>query len=121
MCIFLQKWTNTWLVCPVWLPGPGSQRTAGRGGSSSNSSAVTASAAVHVEPCTHVTSIACVCVGVRGCAAAGTLSQVLLYHRSACDAVDEDSLLELADWAVRKLAYLNTDAHQHAAAKGEEA
>jgi len=44
---------------------------------------------------------------------------VVLYHRHACEAVDEDSLLELADWAMRKLAYLNTDAHKHAAAKGE--
>ena len=44
-------------------------------------------------------------------------TQVVLYHRHACEAVDEDSLLELADWAMRKLAYLNSDAH--AAAKGE--
>jgi hypothetical protein len=43
----------------------------------------------------------------------------VLYHRHACEAVDEDSLLELADWAVRKLAYLNSDAHRAAAVKGE--
>lgn len=46
--------------------------------------------------------------------------QVVLYHRHACEAVDEDSLLELADWAVRKLTYLNSGAHRAAAAKGED-
>jgi hypothetical protein len=45
--------------------------------------------------------------------------QVVLYHRHACEAVDEDSLLELADWCVRKLAYLNSGAHKAAAAKGK--
>lgn len=44
---------------------------------------------------------------------------MVLYHRHACEAVNEDSLLELADWGVRKLAYLNTDAHKAAAAKGD--
>ena len=47
--------------------------------------------------------------------------QVALYHRAACEAASEDMLLELADWAYRKLAYLNSDGHAHAAAtaKGE--
>lgn len=44
---------------------------------------------------------------------------MVLFHRHTCEAVDDDSLLELADWAVRKLAYLNSGAHKHAAAKGE--
>jgi hypothetical protein len=48
-------------------------------------------------------------------------AQVVLYHRHACEAVDEDSLLELADWAMRKLTYLNSGAHRAAAAKGEGA
>lgn len=39
-----------------------------------------------------------------------------LYHRSACEAASEDMLLELADWAYRKLAYLNSEGHAHAAA-----
>lgn len=43
----------------------------------------------------------------------------MLYHKHACEAVDEDSLLELADWCVRKLAYLNSGAHKAAAAKGK--
>ena len=43
-------------------------------------------------------------------------AKVSLYHRSAAEAVGEDMLLELVDWAYRKLAYLNSDAHKHAAA-----
>jgi hypothetical protein len=48
-------------------------------------------------------------------------AQVTLYHRGACEAASEDMLLELADWGYRKLAYLNSAAHTHAArtAKGE--
>jgi hypothetical protein len=47
------------------------------------------------------------------------LLQVLLFHRHACEALDEDALLELADWAVRKLAHLNSGAaHAYANAPG---
>lgn len=42
--------------------------------------------------------------------------QVALFHRAAAESVGEDMLLELADWAYRKLAYLNTDGHAYAAA-----
>lgn len=42
-----------------------------------------------------------------------------LFHQSACEAVDEDALLELIDWCHRKLQYLNSGAaHEHAQAKG---
>lgn len=48
-------------------------------------------------------------------------AQVVLYHRHACEALDEDALLELADWALRKLAYLNSAGHRDAAPKGARA
>lgn len=44
-----------------------------------------------------------------------SIRQVALYHRSACEAASEDMLLELADWAYRKLAYLNSEGHKYAA------
>ena len=40
-----------------------------------------------------------------------------LYHQEACEAVDEDSLLELCDWGYRKLLSLN--AKHHTQARGE--
>lgn len=67
--------------------------------------------AAHVNK-PHASCVACTHVAVH--------VQVVLYHRHACEAVDEDSLLELADWAVRKLTYLNSGAHRAAAAKGED-
>lgn len=69
------------------------------------------------RPCDCQTRVLrCSCLSYAG---PRSLLQVVLYHRHACEAVNEDSLLELADWGVRKLAYLNTDAHKAAAAKGE--
>ncbi|KIZ06797.1 hypothetical protein MNEG_1153 [Monoraphidium neglectum] len=47
--------------------------------------------------------------------ALANLLEVALFHRCACEAASEDMLLELADWAYRKLTYLNTDAHKHSA------
>ena len=44
--------------------------------------------------------------------------QVTLYHQEACEAVDEDSLLELCDWCYRKLVYLNIKEHKQSNAKG---
>ncbi|GAB4819300.1 hypothetical protein N2152v2_006346 [Parachlorella kessleri] len=46
--------------------------------------------------------------------ALANLLEVLLYHRDACESLSEDALLELCDWCCRKLAYLASDAHQHA-------
>lgn len=43
--------------------------------------------------------------------------QITLYHQEACEAVDEDSLLELVDWGYRKLLSLN--AKHHKQARGE--
>lgn len=43
--------------------------------------------------------------------------QVTLYHQEACEAVDEDSLLELCDWGYHKLLSIN-DKH-HKQARGE--
>ncbi|KAF6262535.1 hypothetical protein COO60DRAFT_1675619 [Scenedesmus sp. NREL 46B-D3] len=43
-------------------------------------------------------------------AAIANLLEVLLFHRHACEALDEDVLLELADWSMRKLAHLNSGA-----------
>lgn len=34
----------------------------------------------------------------------------MLFHRHAWEALSEDALLELADWSVRKLTYLNSPA-----------
>lgn len=49
------------------------------------------------------------------------LLQVVLYHRHACEALSDDALLELADWAVRKLSYLNSGAAaKHANMPGEK-
>lgn len=45
------------------------------------------------------------------------LVQITLYHQEACEAVDEDSLLELVDWGYRKLLSLN--AKHHKQARGE--
>eukprot|EP00879_Flechtneria_rotunda_P023002 GHRR01024313.1.p1 GENE.GHRR01024313.1~~GHRR01024313.1.p1 ORF type:complete len:665 (+),score=279.07 GHRR01024313.1:673-2667(+) len=47
-------------------------------------------------------------------AAVANLLEVVLYHGHACEAISDDELLELADWCMRKLAYLNTEAHNHA-------
>ncbi|WIA29347.1 hypothetical protein OEZ86_011852 [Tetradesmus obliquus] len=52
-------------------------------------------------------------------AAVANLLEVLLFHRHACEALDEDALLELADWAVRKLTHLNSGA-AHAYANAPE-
>ncbi|GBF95610.1 hypothetical protein Rsub_08592 [Raphidocelis subcapitata] len=52
--------------------------------------------------------------------ALANLLEVALFHRRACEAASEDALLELVDWACRKLAHLNSDAHQHAAASMRE-
>ena len=41
-----------------------------------------------------------------------------LYHQEACEAVDEDSLLELCDWCYRKMLYLNSKEHKQSSAKG---
>ena len=43
--------------------------------------------------------------------------QLTLYHQEACEALDEDSLLELCDWGYRKLLSLN--AKHHKQARGE--
>jgi hypothetical protein len=45
-----------------------------------------------------------------------TTRQVALFHQRACEAASEDALLELVDWACRKLAHLNSCAHQYVAA-----
>jgi zinc finger MYND domain-containing protein 10 len=56
-------------------------------------------------------------------AAVGTnvqyIMQVMLFHATACEAIDEDHLLELCDWCYRKLHYLNTTAYKDAEAKGK--
>ncbi|DBA71627.1 hypothetical protein WJX79_009519 [Trebouxia sp. C0005] len=41
-------------------------------------------------------------------AAVANLLEITLYHQEACEAVDEDSLLELCDWGYRKLLSLNS-------------
>lgn len=47
--------------------------------------------------------------------------QVTLFHSSVCEAIPEDYLLELADWAYRKLTYLNSkEAQKFKEPKGEE-
>ncbi|MEW5307426.1 MAG: hypothetical protein WDW36_009824 [Sanguina aurantia] len=46
--------------------------------------------------------------------AVANLLEVTLFHSHALQAVGEDCLLELADWAYRKLTYLNTDGAKHA-------
>lgn len=54
-------------------------------------------------------------------AAVASLLEAALFHRSTCEAASDDALMELADWAHRKLLYLNSGAaHRHAAetAKG---
>lgn len=48
-------------------------------------------------------------------------AKVALYHRSICEAASDDALLELADWAHRKLLYLGGGAarrHADETAKG---
>jgi hypothetical protein len=45
-------------------------------------------------------------------------SQVTLFHEHACQAIDEDHLLELCDWGYRKLQYLNSQAYDHVAVRG---
>lgn len=47
------------------------------------------------------------------------LLQVVLFHHHALEAMGEDELLELADWTIRKLTYLNTEAHKHVKKPGE--
>ena len=43
--------------------------------------------------------------------------QITLYHQEACEAVDEDSLLELCDWGYRKLLALNSKQHKQTKCK----
>ena len=45
--------------------------------------------------------------------------QITLFHQEACEAVDEDSLLELCDWAYRKLLSLNTKHHKQNSTQSE--
>lgn len=46
-------------------------------------------------------------------------AQVTLFHQAACEAVGEEALVELADWAYRKLTWLNSgEAHQAAMTPG---
>ena len=52
----------------------------------------------------------------------GAFSQVTLFHSHVCEAIPEDYLLELADWAYRKLTYLNSkEAAKFAEPKGDQA
>ena len=56
-----------------------------------------------------------------GCAHAVVVAgclQITLYHQEACEAVDEDSLLELCDWGYRKLLSLNSKVHKQSKAQG---
>ena len=45
-------------------------------------------------------------------AACANLLEVLLFHRHAFSAVDEDHLVELIDWCYRKIIYLNNEGHK---------
>ena len=47
------------------------------------------------------------------------LLDAVLFHASAAAALGDDAALELADWACRRLLYLNTAAHAFAAAPGD--
>ena len=44
--------------------------------------------------------------------------QITLYHQEACEAVDEDSLLELCDWGYRKLLALNNKQQKQSKPQG---
>lgn len=52
-------------------------------------------------------------------AALANLLDAVLFHASAAATLGDDAALELADWACRRLLYLNTAAHTFAAAPGE--
>ena len=57
--------------------------------------------------------------GVPGYQAAlANLLDAVLFHASAAAALGDDAALELADWACRRLLYLNTAAHAFAAVPG---
>ena len=46
--------------------------------------------------------------------AVANLLEVVLFHPDACESMGEESVLELADWCARRIAYLATEGNRHA-------